>query len=721
MYKTLLTLSAFIVLQTINAQEKKNRETDTIKQLKEVIIEGKKEIKYTKETSSTVSKMNLKELENPQVYNSISAALLKDQVATNFNDAIKNATGITRVWESTGRGGDGGEFYTMRGFSVQPTMVNGFPALNNGIIDPANIESIEVIKGPSGTLFGSSLISYGGLINIVTKKPKHLFGGEIGYNSGTYGSDRVTVDINTPLNEEKNVLLRVNAAYQKQNSFQDAGFNKSFFIAPSLNYIVNDKLSFLINTEFTQRESANAPMLFLSRYAPLSFNDISLFEKNYKKSFTSNELTISNPTFSIQAQMVYKLSKNWTSQTVLSRGNTKTDGYYSYLFDASNGTAFGRSISKRNGETYTTDIQQNFIGDFKIGKFRNRLVAGLDYYKSSIKNGSTGWVSNGAVTLHDGNDTGDLTRAGVDNLLIDSFDGNSNAENEVYSAYVSDLINITQKLSVMASVRIDHFKGKTAYFIDEEVNGQTAISPKFGLVYQPVLDKVSLFANYMNGFTNISPKEVSNIDGSNPRLKTFDPEHANQIEVGVKTNLLKDKISATVSYYNINVKDRVMTDPDNINNSIQGEEIESKGVEVSIIANPIDGLNMILGISNNKAKYTKGNLADGYVGLRPEESGPETLINFWASYTITKGTLKGFGFGLGQNHASKNKTLNRANIGTFEIPSYTILNSALSYDSNQFNITLKLNNILNEKYYSGWSTVTPQQLRTLTAGLTYKF
>src|SRR5690606_3181747 len=143
--------------------------------------------------------------ENPQVYNSISAALLKDQVVTNFNDAIKNATGITRVWESTGRGGDGGEFYTMRGFSVQPTMVNGFPALNNGVIDPVNIESIEVIKGPSGTLFGSSLISYGGLINIVTKKPKHLFGGEIGYNSGTYGSDRVTVDINTPLNKEKNV------------------------------------------------------------------------------------------------------------------------------------------------------------------------------------------------------------------------------------------------------------------------------------------------------------------------------------------------------------------------------------------------------------------------------------------------------------------------------------------------------------------------------------
>jgi iron complex outermembrane receptor protein len=710
----ILCLSILIFAGTVNAQEKKEQKRDSLKVLKEVIINTNK-YKYKREQSTTVSKMPLNNIENPQVYNTVTAELMKEQLVTTFNDALKNATGITRLWESTGRGGDGAEYFSTRGFAVQPTMINGLPGINNGSIDPANIEAIEVLKGPSGTLFGSSLISYGGLINIVTKKPFSRFGGEISYNAGTYGMDRLTADVNIPLNSD--VAVRINTAYQKENSFQDAGFGKSFFFAPSLSYKVNDKLSFLINTEFTNRNSSNAPMLFLNRNAPLSFNSIELFERNYKKSFTSNELSISNPTFNLQAQMIYKLSDQWTSQTVLSRSNSITSGYYSYLFDASNGNDFTRSISKRNGETLATDIQQNFIGDFKIGNLRNRLVAGVDYYKSNVFNGSSGWVANGIVSLRDGTDTGDLTQAGVDNLLVGSFEGNSTAETEVISAYASNILNITDKLSAMASLRVDHFKSKTA----TEEDTQTAVSPKFGLVYQLIENKVSFFGNYMNGFTNVTPRQVSDSDGTNTRIKSFNPEQANQYEFGLKTNLYKEIISATISYYNIDVKNRLMTDPTNINNSIQGGEVNSKGIELSFTANPAKGFNIIAGFSNNKSEVIRETLDAGYLGLRPEEAGPETLVNFWANYTLATGKLKGFGIGFGGNYASEYKTLNRTNIGTFELPSYTILNSALSYSNNKINLALKLNNILNEKYYSGWSTVTPQRLRSVTAGLTYKF
>jgi iron complex outermembrane receptor protein len=164
-----------------------------------------------------------------------------------------------------------------------------------------------------------------------------------------------------------------------------------------------------------------------------------------------------------------------------------------------------------------------------------------------------------------------------------------------------------------------------------------------------------------------------------------------------------------------------MTDPNNINNSIQGGEVNSKGVELSFTANPAKGFNIIAGFSNNKSEVISETLDAGYLGLRPEEAGPETLVNFWANYTLATGKLKGFGIGFGGNYASEYKTLNRRNIGTFTLPSYTILNSALSYSNNKINLALKFNNILNEKYYSGWSTVTPQRLRSVTAGLTYKF
>ena len=715
MKRILILSTTLLISMTALSQETKK---DSIQTLKEVEINTNK-YKYKREKSTTVSKMPLNNIENPQVYNTVTSELMKEQVVTSFNDALKNATGVSRLWESTGRGGDGAEFYIVRGFATQPTMINGFPGINNGIVDPINVDNIEVIKGPSGTLYGSSLISYGGLINIVTKKPYSKLGGEISYNAGSYGMDRITADINVPINADVN--FRVNTAYHKEGSFQDAGFTKSFFIAPALSYKVSDKLSFLINSEFYERTAANAPMIFLSRYSALSFNSMELFERSYKKSYTSNELGISNPTYNLQAQMIYKLSDQWTSQTVLSRSNSKTSGYYSYLWDSANGDEFTRFISKRNGETLTTDIQQNFIGDFKIGKLRNRLVAGVDYFKSNIYNGSTGYVENGIVSLVNQADTGDLTQAGVDNLLVGSFEGNSTAESEVLSAYASDVLNITDKLSVMGSIRADIFKGKTAYWSTDEISSQTSFSPKFGAVYQIVENKVSIFSNYMNGFINIAPQQISDVDGSNPRMKTFEPEHANQYEFGLKTNLYKDIISASISYYNIDVKNRLMTDPNNINNSIQGGEVNSKGVEVSFTANPMKGFNIIAGYGYNDSKITKDNPGDGYVGLRPEESGPKNLVNLWAKYTFLNGDLKGFGFGVGGNYASEYKTLNRSNIGTFELPDYTILNSALSYNNDKFDITLKLNNVFNEKYYSGWSTVTPQKLRSLTAGLTYKF
>lgn len=271
-----------------------------------------------------------------------------------------------------------------------------------------------------------------------------------------------------------------------------------------------------------------------------------------------------------------------------------------------------------------------------------------------------------------------------------------NGESTVISAYVCDVINITPSLSAMASVHVDRFEGKPVYWVAEEVSRQTSVSPKLGIVYQPIRDKVSVFANYMNGFVNVPPSEVADIDGSNPRLKTFEPEHASQYEFGVKTNLYKNRISATATYYNILVKNSVMTDPENIHNSIQGGEVESKDFELSMIANPVNGLNLITGFSFNDSEVLKDNPDDGYIGLHPEEAGPETLINFWASYTFQGTALKGLGLGFGGNSASEYMTLNRLNTGTFTLPAYTVFNSSLSYTGGQYSIIIKVNNLTNQ-------------------------
>ncbi len=213
-------------------------------QLKEVTIAGNKPNRFTRSTSDNVGKMPLKAIENPQVYTVISKELLNDQIVITQDDALKNAPGITKMWDAVGRPGIGGSIYTSRGFVTYSNFRNGLPGTATAKVDAVNTEYIEVIKGPSATLFGSSQTSYGGLVNRVTKKPYDSRGGEVSYTGGSYGLNRLSVDLNTPLDSAKQVLFRLNGAFTSTNTWQDNGFSKNLAVAPSLTYNVNDRLSF---------------------------------------------------------------------------------------------------------------------------------------------------------------------------------------------------------------------------------------------------------------------------------------------------------------------------------------------------------------------------------------------------------------------------------------------------------------------------------------------
>ncbi len=702
--------------------------------LNEVVIEGERTNKFSRKQTAYVAKLPLKDIENTQVYSTITTELLESQVITNFDDALKNATGVEQLWASTGRGGDGAGYYSLRGFSVQPQLVNGLPGLTNGTINPANVERIEVLKGPSATLFGNAVSSYGGLINVVTKKPYVGTGGELSYTSGTYGLNQIIGDFNTALSKEDNLYFRINAAYTTEQSFQDAGFRKSFFVAPSLSYKVNNRLSFSLYAEITQAEQTNPMFLFLNRSAPTEASNLEELGYNNKLSFTSNDLTLKNPNQNYRIEMDYKLSDTWQSQTLLSKSTTSTTGYYSYLFDYGllGNNTFSRFINKQNANTQTTDIQQNFIGDFKIASLRNRVVIGLDYFNATQTDNGTGYAFYGNITPEGGangdnpftqeveTDLYPLSTAGVDAVLASQAVGNNKSKYHIYSVYASDVLNITDQLSAMVGLRLDRFDNEGDLTTTEDDYDQTTLSPKFGLLFQPIADKLSVFANYQNGFTNVAPQLVGNPEDGPQTLKTFDPEQANQLEFGIKTNLFNNRLNVTASYYDIKVKDRVITDPSSPFNKIQGGEVVSKGFEIEINANPIPGLNIRAGYSNNDSETTKSDNIE-ILNRRPLEAGPETLYNFWASYEFQTGTLNGFGLGAGLNGASESFAINYESTGEFILPSYTVVNASVFYQAKKYRIGLKLNNALNEEYYKGWSTINPQMPRALLANISYSF
>lgn len=674
-------------------------------------------ITTTQPNKGFTSKMPLTYLETPQSYDVISHRIIKDQMSTNIKDVLQNATGLVRLIESTGMGVTGGEYYTMRGFAFQPNLLNGMPSYSNGMLDIANIEQVEVVKGPNGTLYGGSVVSYGGLINVITKKPYDTFGGNITYTGGSNNLNRIAVDINTPVS--KDLLFRLNTAYHKQHSFQDAGFNESLFVAPSIQYNISKKVKLFVDFQYKASEMAVAPMLYLDRNNPLTFDSIDIFKANYKNSYTSNDLTVKNPTLTAQARLEYQITDNWTSNTIISRNNTRSRGYDQLLDDLSNGSDFERYISKLDSKTNITSIQNNITGKFKLGNFDNTLLVGLDYMSKEFSSIDSDYVNHGIVSLAHQSDSGDLSKSAVDQALMNVESAHNTAKTETFSSYVSNVTNFLPNLSLMASIRVDHLKGSTSAVSDKGTN-QTNFSPKFGIVYQPIQDKLAVFANYLNGFVFLDPAIVSDPDGTNKTIKPFDPEQANQFEIGTKASLLNGALTASISYYHIKVSNKLMSDLNTMNGFSQGGKVKSEGIELTLSGSPLKGWNVMTGFSHNYNKVTKSKPEDGNLGTRPEEAGPANTFNFWTNYKFQTGALKDLNIGFGVYSLSENRVMNRTTIGVFAVPSFTICNTVISYDINRFTASLKIDNLANKKYFSGNSTVTPQGERTFSLALNYK-
>jgi iron complex outermembrane receptor protein len=713
------------------------------KELQEVVVtNGRKGFAVT--SSDYVSKMALKNMENPQVYTSISKTLLTEQLVFSVDDALRNAPGVQKMWDATGRSGDGGSYFNMRGFIVQSTLRNGIAGNVSGMTDAANLEKLEVIKGPSATLFGNVLTSYGGLVNRVTKKPYDHFGGEVNYSTGSYQFNRMGIDINTPLDSAKNVLLRVNAAYRSEGSFMDNGFNRGFVFAPSLSYKVNDKLNFLFDAEIYSGQNTGLNVFFfpyLKTVADLGTDRADKLNIDYKRSYASEDLYQTSRNINFFGQMNYSISDNWKSQTIFSSTNGYSDGPSPYFYLLSNGnTHEGASFSRNdqytdNSKDQVMELQQNFIGNFSIGQFKNRFVGGLDFTHHNTDQ-YFGGNTYDTISAYRGDMTEDeyrskyksFNRTNMDRLYQekgDFFSYPANYITNTYSAYVSDMFNVTDNLMLLAAVRLDHFNNRgpaddiTGTYLNAIPFNQTFLAPKFGIVFQPVKDQITLFANYQNSFTNKYGSSDPNRDPNN-KTNDFKPEQANQLEGGIKLDAFNGKLSASVSVYQIEVKNVVRPGAGANLFTIQDGTQVNKGVDAEIVASPIAGLNLVAGLAYVDSKYTKA--ADANVeGMRPGTAGSPWVANWWISYRLQCPALKGLGVGFGGNYASDNKIINAKDLGTFILPEYTVLNASLFFDQPKFRISVKMDNLTNQKYWVGYTTVNPQKLRNFGASIAFKF
>ncbi|NML68588.1 TonB-dependent siderophore receptor [Chryseobacterium sp. RP-3-3] len=692
--------------------------------------------KFLDRDSTSISKMPLRNIENPQMYTSINQQILKEQLVYDMSDALKNVPGIVKMQGSAGRAGDGSFYYNLRGFPTRVSMVDGVPATTNSEIDPADIERIDAIKGPSGTLYGGAVNSFGGLINVVTKKPKDYFGGEASYLLGSYNLNRVTTDVYGPITDSRKTLFRVNAAYQYQNGFRDSEFRKSMFVAPTFSYQVNDRLKFNLGAQIYTYEGTNTPIIFLPRTRAFIATTPDELGYDWKRSYSNNDMTLKAPSINVKAEVNYKISDQWSSQTLISRNYRKTEGLYQYQFmRGATDNLLERNVQWQNGEGASTSIQQNFNGEFKIGKIKNKVLVGLDYLNQSLNNNLSPIVVFDYIDPRNptapvelpitgayGNITRDLALQKIQTSTAPLV--RNTASSNIYGAYISDAVYITDRLVTLLSLRFDHYESKGQLDLVKNTNtgtfNQNALSPKLGLSYQIFKDRLSAYANYMNGFSNVAPVAQPLADFSGD----FKPQRSNQWEVGFKGNLWRNRVNFTVGYYDILVDNMLRADVVNregkpYNVTIQDGEQRSKGIEIETILNPIQGLNIMAGYSYNDSKFVKA--AANVDGRRPSSSGPANVFNSWVSYILPIQGLSGLGLGFGVNRVGEQITVDNATTGQFIFPAYTLVNASVSLEKERYRLGFKMNNLGNVQYFAGQGVIVAQMPRNFVAEVTLKF
>lgn len=708
--------------QSINTSVKANSVTEVNdiyldvneEKLQEVVVVAQRLNQFAQKESPYVSRLPLKNINTPQSYTVVTNELLKEQVTTDLASALKSITGGGYVQTN-----EGNLTAYLRGFRSDGYIRNGMVSYTRTPVDPQNIERIEVIKGTSSVLFGSgfqNIAGYGGVLNRVSKKPFEGKKLEMGYTTGNWELNRITLDYNNVLDDENKLLFRINSAFHTENSFQDQGLQRDFMIAPSLTYNLNEKLTITSEIEYfkTRRNFNFARGVGAGVTNANSWDDLNW---DYDTNYSTDDMAGEMKSMVFQTFIDYELNDHWTSKTSFSASNIDVEANFFRLEMEDNNTVSRNYIQYMPRNAGNTHIQQDFLGIHTFNTVENKLLIGgsyinyFDEYQRAVQPGPP-FIEFDQIVLN-GNQTiiPAITEDSFEIFISENFSRRrTETKQEVVAAYLSDAITFNDQFTFVGGIRFDRFINSNT--LNNGVEGsdgfnQNTFGYKLGAAYNPFNDKASLFANYMNGFNNQAPGLNENGD-----VAAFDAEEATQWEIGTKLNLFGGKLKSTISYYNINIDNAIR----NFGTyQIQDGETLSKGFEIDVIANPVPGLNLVAGYTHNKATVEKSS-NPSLEGYRLTLT-PENVANFWISYSLINGDFKGLGFGFGGNHMSEIYE-SRSVDNSFYAEAFTTFDGTVFYNKDRYSLHLKVDNILDEEYYNGYGI--PQKPIHFKFGISYR-
>ncbi len=478
--------------------------------------------------------------------------------------------------------------------------VNQF-GLDTYIAQLFDVERIEVLSGPQGTLYGRNAMA--GVVNIITKQPSNTMTGFGEINIGNYGQQRYAAGFRTPLVKNK-LYFGIAGVYDRADGFYDNLYNSSDF----------DKKHSVIGNYYLRFHPNNKWALTLN---------VKHNENRNNGAFT----LAGSPTEALENP--FTVNQNATTELIDNIFNSSFVASYSGdKFNFSSQTAY-----QSNHRYYTDPIDGDFspldivtiINDY--GKDWNNVKVWTQEFKISSPASSTSalkWTA-GAYLFNQDNPVKQATHFGEDAGLIGIPDSNfstintTKAKSRGIAFFGQATYTIAKKLDITAGLRYDYERKEQSVLGEYqkppdpafETRPDTsatvsfnAISPKATVAYH-LTDANTLFASYSRGFRAGGMTPLSS-DPSQPPLYPYDPEFSNNIEIGSKNVMFGNRLSVNVSLFYVKVNDAqvpTLVLPDAFTITKNAGKLTSAGVDLHISATPVKGFQLEYNLGFNDATY----------------------------------------------------------------------------------------------------------------------
>jgi len=668
----------------------------------EIIVMGQQGEDYKVSQITTATRTGTDIMDVPQSIQFVPRDVIDDQQALDLTSALRNVSGI----QAGTNAGNRSESFTIRGFrssyyAVDSIMLSPAIETNDSFRDMANIERIEVLKGPASVLYGRG--DPGGLINIVTKQPRFERAMNFSVQAGSNDFARGQIDVTGPIDAAKTLAFRFVAAAQTGDTFRDVfqPFRRQF-LSGSLLWQPDEKTRIIASLTYAHQQSQSDRGLVATTDA-----DGDLVVDLPRKRFLGEKwATLESERYEFN----YRIEREFTDWLTIRQIGHYDEGKLD-LFGINYGNSVAvnaatgartvtRTAVEQHENNHNYDFQADMVARFDTAGIGHTVVLGGEYVKSYR------FRTFARATL---------ARIDIDNPVYGAQPGTFTpapdrlVQAKSWSGYFQDQIDIGGRFNLLAGVRFDHAQqsdqGNTQYSSDDK-----AWSPRVGIVWKPI-DNVSLFADYTRSFQS---KPEPTIDG-----KPIDPEKGRQYEAGIKAELFGGRLAATAAVYELKRENVTQQDPNNIGYNLNAGVQRSRGVELDVSGSVSPSLKVIANGAYTDASvlestdYAKGNELIGV----PKWSG-----SVWVTWEPIDGALRNFGLGAGV-FAASNRQGDLDN--SFSIGGYTRLDSTLWYKiADKLRVSLNVKNITNDYYMesvTSRSVITPGEGRSFLVGLSGNF